>query len=399
MNHPEILALIEAERDFTIDIRRRLHRRPSPSGKEAEAASLVEAEADRLGLPHRRYSDYGVLITLEGASSGETVLLRADMDALSMTEEPNNLIGPKVAVSEIEGLCHACGHDGHTAMLLAAMRVLTRLRHTFSGRILFLFESGEEIGGPTMPAIRALMREEQVASCFAIHLIADIELGRCCIDPGPRLMGAASIGAQLLGQGGHGSRPDRCKNPINPVAQAVTALQGLVMTCADPSESVSLSFGLMQGGTAFNIIPERASFQGSLRFLNPETGRRILEQGRTMVQALAAAHGCTVEEDYFRITIPVAVNDDRCCELARRAVAALCGPEVLISRPPRMSSETFGACLEEAPGVVMFLGTHAPERGFGMVHHNPRFDFDEAVMPTGVAAHVAYALARLGCLL
>ena len=208
---------------------------------------------------------------------------------LSMQESPDNLAGKKVCVSKEDGLCHACGHDGHAAMALGAMRVLHALRQQLAGSVLFLFESGEERGGLTKDAVLAALREEKADTCFAIHLDAAMPTGSCNVEPGARLMGAASIGATLRGRGGHGSRPDEAVNPINAVAQVVCALQGVIPNCVVPGERAVLSVGVIEGGTVRNIIPETASFAGSVRFLSKETGQLVLERVSALVKGIAAA--------------------------------------------------------------------------------------------------------------
>ena len=386
---------LETVREYVICTRRRFHENPSASGKEEQAALFVEAQAQELGLAHRRYADYGVLVRLEGARPGPTVCLRADYDALSMQESPDNLAGKKVCVSKEDGLCHACGHDGHAAMALGAMRVLHALRQQLAGSVLFLFESGEERGGLTKDAIRAALREEKVDTCFAIHLDAAMPTGSCNVEPGARLMGAASIGATLRGRGGHGSRPDEAVNPINAVAQVVCALQGVIPNCVVPGERAVLSVGVIEGGTVRNIIPETASFAGSVRFLSKETGQLILDRVSALVRGIAAAEGCEVESLTAKVDLTVTVNDEKACATAREGIEKLLGQEVLVSREPWMGSESFGFCLEQASGAMMFLGIANAQKGTGAAHHNPRFDLDEDALQVGVAAEVGYVLASM----
>ena len=259
--------------------------------------------------------------------------------------------------------------------------------------MLFLFESGEERGGLTKDAIRAALREEKVDTCFAIHLDAAMPTGSCNVEPGARLMGAASIGATLRGRGGHGSRPDEAVNPINAVAQVVCALQGVIPNCVVPGERAVLSVGVIEGGTVRNIIPETASFAGSVRFLSKETGQLILDRVSALVKGIAAAEGCEVESLTAKVDLPVTVNDEKACATAREGIEKLLGQEVLVSREPWMGSESFGFCLEQASGAMMFLGIANAQKGTGAAHHNPRFDLDEDALQVGVAAEVGYVLA------
>lgn len=389
---------LEAVKAHVLEVRRYFHEHPSPSGKEEGAALFVEKEAEYLGLAHYRYADYGVVATLEGARPGPTICLRADYDALTMQEAAENLAGKKEYVSKESGLCHACGHDGHVAMALGAMRVLCALKEQLAGRVVFLFESGEERGGLTKDGVREALRREKVETCFAIHLDAALPTGACNVEPGARLMGAASIGATLRGRGGHGSRPDEAVNPINAVSQIVCALQGIIPNCVTPGERAVLSVGVIEGGTVRNIIPETASFAGSTRFLSPEVGAVVLERVSALVCGVAAAEGCEVESLTAKVDLPVTVNDETACATAKAAVTKLIGAQALVAREPWMGSESFGYCLEVAPGAMLFLGIANPEKGSGAAHHNPRFDLDEDALAVGVAAEVGYVLACMSLL-
>ena len=179
------------------------------------------------------------------------------------------------------------------------------------------------------------------------------------------------------------------------MAQVVCALQGVIPNCVVPGERAVLSVGVIEGGTVRNIIPETASFAGSVRFLSKETGQLILDRVSALVRGIAAAEGCEVESLTAKVDLTVTVNDEKACATAREGIEKLLGQEVLVSREPWMGSESFGFCLEQASGAMMFLGIANAQKGTGAAHHNPRFDLDEDALQVGVAAEVGYVLASM----
>ena len=218
----EIIRLqAEAQQDYVIESRRTIHRFAEVSGKEFKTSAFIEEEIKKAGLPYEKAGDTGWIAILDTGKPGSRIALRADIDALLVPEEPNNLAGPRVVVSDDPHTSHACGHDAHTAMLLGAMRVLAEQRDNLTGVIYFCFEEGEEDGRGILAMLNQLSAHG-VDVCWGIHVYAGLESGKICVSAGPRMAGAAGVGIKVIGRGGHGSRPDMSVNPVFCAASILT---------------------------------------------------------------------------------------------------------------------------------------------------------------------------------
>ena len=383
--------LLTLGRKYEADIirwRRQLHRFPETGGREHRTAALVEDHAKALGLEVLRVGETNRIAVLETGKPGRTVLLRADMDALPVQENPQNLRRERTVVSEHEGVCHACGHDAHTAMLLGAMSMLWEMREELMGRVLFCFESDEESGSgwPVMiPALEKLC----VDRCFALHVLSSLESGVVNIADGPRMSGMVAVDVTFVGKGGHGSRPDLSVNPVFTAAAALNQLAVAAANQVDANETLTLGITTIDGGRAFNVIPDRARVLGSLRYFRPEVGEKALGMLKSVCGHTAAIHGCTVEYGPMtRVYLAPTVNDPACAALARRAV-----PEEWQGACDRWyASETFSKYLEKWPGALGFLGIRNEALGCGAEHHNGRFDLDEAALWRGAVCHAGFAV-------
>lgn len=371
--------------------RRALHRFPELGGQEFRTAALVEQQAKRLGLTVMTVGATGRIAILDTGRPGKTVLLRADMDALPVPEHPENLKGARSVISETCGCSHACGHDAHTAMLLGAMEILTELREELSGRVVFCFESDEE-NGSGWPVQLPVLETLNIDRCFAIHVLSSLDSGIVNIADGPRMSGMVAVNAEFVGRGGHGSRPDLS---VNPVFAAAAALGNLASAAANQVESgqiLTLGITSIQGGQAFNVIPDRAKVLGSMRYFKKEVGEQALDMLKTVFDHTAAIHRCTVEYDpQTCVYLEPTVNDPETAALARRAIPrdwqGDCGLWY--------ASETFSVCLSRWPGALAFLGIRNEEAGAGAEHHNERFDVDESVLWRGAVCHAAFAVEAL----
>lgn len=383
-----LLELAKAREDAVISWRRQLHRFPELGGQEHRTAALVEDCARSLGLEVLRVGENNRIAVLETHKPGRTILLRADMDALPVQENPQNLRRERTVVSEHEGVCHACGHDAHTAMLLGAMSVLGEMREELTGRVLFCFESDEE-SGSGWPVLIPALEKLGVDRCFALHVLSSLESGVVNIDDGPRMSGMVAVDVTFVGRGGHGSRPDLSVNPVFTAAAALNQLAVAAANQVDANETLTLGITTIDGGRAFNVIPDRARVLGSLRYFRPEVGEKALGMLKSVCDHTAAIHGCTVEYGPMtRVYLAPTVNDPTCAALARRGI-----PEEWLGESGRWyASETFSKYLEKWPGALGFLGIRSEELGTGAEHHNERFDVDESVLWRGAVCYAGFAL-------
>jgi amidohydrolase len=356
--------------------RRHLHRHPEPSFAEHETAAFV---ADTLegfgGLEVERPTATSVLARLRTGRPGPTIALRADIDALPIAEES----GVEFA-SERPGLMHACGHDGHTAMLLGAARVLSE-DELPGGEVRFLFQHAEERapgGARELVAAGAMDGVELVYGC---HLWAPLEYGKVAARPGPFMAAADFFRLTVRGRGGHAGLPHATVDALAAAAEVVTSLQHVVARRLDPLQPAVVTVGSLHAGDAPNVIPGAAELTGTTRSFDPAVRRRLPELIEQVARGVCAAHGAECELDYELGYLPV-VNDAGVTELVRGAI----GAQRLAELEPIMGGDDFSAYLERAPGCYAFIGA-----GGEFPHHHPRFRIDERALATGTRLHVEVA--------
>ena len=374
--------------------RRDLHEHPELAFQETRTAGVVAERLAALGVEEIRtgIAETGVTGLIRGGrGAGKTVLLRADMDALPIVEE--NAVD---YVSRHPGVMHACGHDAHTAILLATARILTERRHEFAGAVKLLFQPAEELPpGGAKPMIDAgVLEDPTVDAAFGLHINQDGPLGTIEVRPGPAMAAADRFTVTIQGKGGHGARPQDAVDPIVVGSQIVVALQTLVAREVDPIESAVVSVCAFLAGEAFNVIPDTAELRGTVRTFTPENRdlleRRIGEVVRGVVTALRAE--ATVD---YRRGYPATINDPAMTDLVRAAAAEVVGAGKVIEGAPMMGAEDFSYFLERVPGSYFFVGSRNEERGLVWGQHHPRFDLDEAAMAVGIEALVRTTLRYL----
>ncbi len=380
-----------------IDDRRRLHAHPELSGEETRTMAFLADALRALGLAVHVVPDGGVIGVL-GAGEGPCVLLRADCDALPIEESERNLCTARRCISQRPGVMHACGHDAHMAMLLGAARALAQRGDALPGRVLFVFEQGEEKGGAgflkhLLPYIDSHF---DVGACYATHVRWDIPAGRIAVPDGAAMAGAFGFDITLHGRGGHGSRPDLANSPIDCFSAIHQQLLALRLRAAAPDSVLAFSLGLVQAGEQGNVIPDRLRFAGTVRtFDTAGAGERFAREMRRIIDHTCAAHGCTAAYAHFSKPLYEARNDAGAAALAREAIAQHIGADALTTCAPWMASESMSAYLKLWPGVLTFTGIRNDALGAGANHHTPQFDIDEDAMLPGAAAACAFALAYL----
>lgn len=376
--------------DYVIELKRYFHKYPELSGKEINTSRKIKEELKKLNIPYESAGDFGIVGTLKGKEEGKTIVLRADIDALPIVESDKNLNRKKTIVSSTPGVFHACGHDGHTAMLLGSAKKLSSKRDDFKGTILFCFEQGEEDGSGVEPMLEKL-ESKKVDGVWGIHLYSDLDTGKISVDEGPRMSGVYFFKVTVTGNGGHGSNPHQTIDPINCVVNILSNLSSIISREINPSDTSVLTIGKLNAGTAPNIIPDTANFEGTIRYFDPKVSRKILDSFYRIVEGISAAHNCKVEIKMKQPGYPV-INDCKLSKLAKKSVIKSIGEEYLINSKPWMASESIGYYLKRYPGVFAFLGIANKEIGTGAAHHNPAFDVDDLSLKKGVEVSVQFAL-------
>jgi hippurate hydrolase len=367
------------------DWRRDIHAHPELAFQEHRTSALVAEKLQAWGIEVTRgIAGTGLVGTLHGrqAASGNrrrAIGLRADMDALPMQE----ITGLPYA-SQTPGRMHACGHDGHTSMLLGAAKYLAETRD-FDGTVHFIFQPAEEDGGGGRVMVEeGLFTRFPCDAVFGIHNDSRTEAGIFTITRGTTNAAADSIDIRVMGKGGHAARPQIAVDPVVAAAHIIVAAQTVVSRHTDPLDSAVVSLCTVHGGTARNVIPEEVTITGTVRTLLPDTRDAIEQQLRDVIAATAAAHGARVEITYERGYPPV-VNSDAPVLRAQMAAAALAGEARLLrDRPPTMGGEDFSYMANAVPGCFIRLGQVNPHKENFATHH-PRYDFNDAILPTGIA--------------
>ncbi len=389
----KLLQEASAVEPYVIKSRRRIHQYAEIGGTEFKTSAFIRTELDKADIPYETLVDTAIIATLDTGRPGPRIALRADMDALPIRENPKNLVGPRVCVSENENTCHACGHDAHTAMLLGSIKIFCALKESLCGILYFCFEEGEECGKSSTQIVAAL-KERKVDIVWGMHVYASLESGKISVDPGPRMACGAGVGITVKGKGGHGSRPDLSINPVYAAASIVANIPGAFVNQLNPAKPVTFGITTIQGGGTANVFADTAEILGTMRFFDVEEGKKAIEIVKSVAEHTAAMHKCTVAySPLMRVFGSPLVNDPAYAELAQKALAEVLPAGTVAHCEPWYGSESFSRYLEAFPGVFAFLGIRNPAAGTGAMHHNEYFDVDETVLKLGVLSTVKYALA------
>ncbi len=375
---------------YVIELKKYFHKYPELSGKEMNTSKKIKEELVKLDIPYEYVGEFGIIGTLKGKNPGKTIVLRADIDALPIVESENNLNSKKSVISSTSGVFHACGHDAHTAMLLGSARELSSRRDEFDGTILFCFEQGEE-DGSGVDAMLEKLESKKVDGVWGIHVYSDLPTGKTSVDEGPRMSGVHFFDVKIIGKGGHGSNPHQTIDPISCTVKILSNLSSIISREINPTDTSVLTVGKLNAGTAPNIIPDTASFEGTIRYFDQEVSKKIVDSFHRIVMCIAKAHNCEAEISMKQPGYPV-INDHELSVIAKESVIKSIGEEFLISCNPWMASESIGYYLKRYPGVFAFLGIANEKLGTGAAHHNPYFDIDDSSLKNGVEVSVQFAL-------
>ena len=394
--HMDYKKLAWEQEDYIVAMRREFHRHPEVSDHEDRTVARIMEELKKMDIDSIEVPHGGVLAFLGNAEKGRTVLLRADIDALPIQESPVNAGGnPKPAVSEVPGVAHTCGHDCHAAMLLGAAKILKSHEDELNGRIVLMFERGEEGTGNLVYLHKWIFEHGiRIDSSFGMHVFPMMPACHITVFPKEAMAGPLSFQVKLIGKTAHGSEPNVGRSPIDCFNAIYNAMQSLRMKYASPFVPMVFSVGQVHAGAANNIIPSELTFGGSFRLYDHEDGLRIKEELQSVIDCCAKMFHCRAEAN---ITGPALglVNDPLCSEFAREKFAAALGDDTLCSGEPLMGSESHSATAKLWPGTFIALGIANEEKGITARNHHECFDVDESSLKYGTAAHVCYAVEYL----
>jgi amidohydrolase len=367
--------------ESVIDLRRTLHRMPELGFQERRTSALVAEHLQTLGLEVRTgMAQTGVLGILRGPGEGKTVLLRADMDGLPIEEAS----GAPYA-SQNHGVMHACGHDGHTAILLTVAKVLTQRRQQFSGTVKFAFQPAEELppGGAKAMIEEGILEDPRVDAAFGLHLWNGLSVGKIGVDEGPIMASVDRFDIVIKGVGSHGAYPHTGVDPIVIGSHVVSALQTVVSREVPPLAPVVVTIGKFQGGTAFNVIPSQAELSGTVRTVDARIRQEMPARLERVVRGVTSGMRAEYSFNYV-FGYPVTVNDVHKAQFARQVAGAIVGASNVVSAGMTMGAEDMSYFLEAVPGCYLRLGSGNADKGLIHPHHSALFNFDEAALPIGV---------------
>lgn len=381
-----IKTIIEKHYNSIVALRRYFHTYPELGTQEFNTQQRIMEELYSLGLVPRKIAETGVIADLQGALPGRTIAIRADIDALELQDECG-----KAYQSQNPGVCHACGHDGHTAMLIGVAKTLVELRDTLAGTIRFLFQPSEEC----FPGGAVLMIQEGaligVDAIIGAHLWQSLSVGTSGISYDRMMASPDEFTITVKGKGGHGSMPHQTVDALLVGAQIVTALHTIVSRNIDPLEQAVLSIGVFKSGDTFNIIPDTATLVGTVRSFTNEIRTTIFERIEQIVGGICQAAGATFHFDKV-LGFPPVINNPGIAKIFTNASIDTLGKENTLTIKPVMGGEDFSLFLEKVPGSFIFIGVGNEEKGIIYPQHHPKFDIDEKALAYGTEIMVRTAI-------
>jgi amidohydrolase len=372
--------------DEVIATRRDLHAHPELGFEEVRTAAVVAARLRELGYDvHEGIGITGVVGVMHGARPGKTIMLRADMDALPLLEENAHPFASTVA-----GAMHACGHDGHVAILLGAARVVASRRDELAGTLVLCFQPAEEgKGGAKAMVDEGVIERFGIERAYALHLFSQLPTGVVGLREGPFYASSDSIEIRIEGRGGHGATPHLSVDPILVAAEFVASVQKVVSRQIDPMEPAVVTIGAISGGTTHNVIPSAVTLLGTVRAFDAGVRERMAERIERVLRGVCEASGATYTFDY-QWRYPVTANDDAQAEYVRELAVKTIGPERVVRSPRHMGAEDFSFFALRVPACMFLLGS-ARDEATSFPHHHGKFDIDESSLETGVRMMAALA--------
>jgi amidohydrolase len=380
---------IDDLREELISLRRDFHQHPELGFEEHRTAEIVETYLTKNGIITSRAGGTGVVGVLEGARTGPVLMLRADLDAL-----PVNEMADVPFKSTIEGKMHACGHDGHTAMLMVAAKILARHRDELAGSVKFVFQPNEEDAGADIIIDEGVLENPVVDAAMGLHLWSPLPSGAIGVTPGPLMASSYYFWLTIHGKGGHGGAPHLSKDPVYCANQLMNAVQSIQTREQDVLNPTLITFCQVKAGTSPIIIPDKIELAGSIRCLH-DGDLEVRERFEAITAQICAIHGTTYDLTY-KCGNELLDNDMEMTRLARQAALETVGKEALVENNLQvMLGEDFASFAKRVPSVFCFLGIADAEKKTDLPHHHPEFKLDEDALPLGVEMHIRSVAAYL----
>lgn len=373
--------------EYVIRMRREFHENPELSCNERRTQKRIIEELESIGLKCEKCAGTGVLALIKGHKPGRTVALRADIDALEISE-----LGESEYKSKNEGVMHACGHDGHAAMLLGAAKALVESKSQLKGNVKLLFQPAEE----TLQGAKKMIEEGALDGVDAImgqHLWNNVPTGKVNVEAGPRMASGDPVLIDFYGKGGHGSLPNQTVDPVVMVSSFIMNSNAIISREKYPMESMVFTIGQVKCGTRFNIIPDTAHVEGTLRCFSQESRENACNRIRSYAEHTAAMFRGRAEVTITEGAPPI-INDENIANYAINAAESVVGKDNIISLEKTTGSEDMAYYLNEIPGAMVFTGSGFEDRET-YPHHHPRFDINEEALEVGTGLYYKFALEYL----
>lgn len=395
VNLSEIRLSIRALQSQLVEWRRYLHQRPELGFKEQLTSQFIIQKLQEWGIEQTqdqsiplRYqagiAKTGIVVTISSERPGPVLAIRADMDALPITEE--NQVPYR---SQHDGFMHACGHDGHSAIALGTVYYFCQHRQDFRGTLKIIFQPAEEGPGGAKPMIeQGVLKNPDVEAIIGLHLWNNLPLGTVGVRSGALMAAVECFRCQILGKGGHGAMPHQTVDSIVVGAQIVNALQTIVARNVSPLDAAVVTVGEFHAGTALNIIADTASLSGTVRYFNPRMEGYFDKRIEQIIAGACQAQGASYKLDYWQL-YPSVINNSKIAELVRSVASEVVEtPAGVVPECQTMGGEDMAFFLNAIPGCYFFLGSANPAKDLAYPHHHPRFDFDETALSMGVEIFV-----------
>jgi len=370
-----------------VEWRRRLHQQPELGFQEKLTAELISQKLQEWGIEHQTgVAQTGIVATIKGTrlSTEKVLAIRADMDALPIQE-----LNEVEYRSQRDGVMHACGHDGHTAIALGTAYYLQQHRQDFGGTVKIIFQPAEEGPGGAKPMIEAgVLKNPDVDAIIGLHLWNNLPLGTVGVRSGALMAAVESFNCTILGKGGHGAMPHQTIDAVVVAAQVVNALQSIVARNVNPIDSAVVTVGELHAGSKRNVIADSARMSGTVRYFNPNFKGFFQQRVEQVIAGVCQSYGAKYDLEYWALYPPV-INDASVAELVRSVAEEVVEtPMGVVPECQTMAAEDMSYFLEAVPGCYFFLGSANPAKNLAYPHHHPRFDFDETALPIGVEIFV-----------
>ena len=384
----EMKELVTKYRDYVRDIRREFHQCPELSMKEVETTKLIAKKLDEMGIPYEidTEKNTGLVGIIQGAHEGKAVALRADIDALPVTEAT----GLPFASKNV-GKMHACGHDNHMAMLLGAAKMLLDMKDEIYGTVYLVFQPAEETGEGAPYMMRFGDWFSKVSAIFGGHIWADAPAGTISARSGAFMAATDKFTIKIHGKQSHGSQPQAGIDAVVVGSAMVMNLQTLVSRQFGAVDPVVVTVGTFKGGDRWNIVGGEAYLDGTTRYFDKKIGKELKEKMERIVKSTAEAYGATAELEYTYI-VPPTVNDAACTDIVKQAVTEVLGSDALYDHDLVMGGEDFSFYQEKKPGSFMLVGTYNPECNAVYPNHSNYFTSDESILSGGTGVYAQTAI-------